>query len=181
VLAITTGMRQGELLGLKWRDVDLEGNGLHVRATLQKIEEGFIFTPPKTLRSRRRVALTATAVESVKRHRAQQARERLALGPAWQDHDLVFPDATGGPMEGRYLLRHYFRPLLRRAGLPPIRFHDLQHTTATLLLAQGIHPKVVSEMLGHTTIGITLDTYSHVLPEMQREAATALDRLLNSG
>ena len=171
-------MRQAELLGLKWRDIDLEDAGLQVRATLQKVGGMFIFTAPKTQRSRRRVAMTATAVEALKRHRTRQARERLALGPAWQDNDLVFPDAVGGPMEGRYVLRHYFRPLLRRAGLPPIRFHDFRHTTATLMLTQGIHPKVVSEMLGHTTIGITMDIYSHVLPEMQREAAHTLDRLL---
>jgi integrase len=92
---------------------------------------------------------------------------------------MVFLDAVGGLMEGCYVLRHYFRPLLRRAGVPPIRFHDLRPTTATLMLTQGVHPKVVSEMLGHTTIGITVDIYSHVLPEMQREAATALDHLLS--
>ncbi len=105
----------------------------------------------------------------MRRHRLRQAEMQSAAGPAWQDTDLVFTDALGEPLEGRYVLRHYFRPRLRRAGLPVIRFHDLRHTTATLLLAQGIHPKVVSEMLGHTTIGITLDTYSHILPEMQRE------------
>lgn len=179
VLALTSGMRQAELLGLKWRDIDLDGAWLQVRATLQKVGGRFIFTAPKTQRSRRRVALTAAAVEALKRHRARQEGERLALGPAWQNNDLVFPNAVGGPMEGRFVLRHYFRPLLKRWGLPPIRFHDLRHTTATLMLSQGIHPKVVSEMLGHTTIGITLDIYSHVLPEMQREAADTLDRLLH--
>jgi hypothetical protein len=110
--------------------------------------------------------------------RARQAHDRLALGPAWQDNDLVFPDPIGGPMEGRFVLRHYFRPLLKKAAVPPIRFHDLRYTTATLMLSQGVHPKVVSEMLGHTTIGITLDINSHVLPEMQREAANTLDQLL---
>lgn len=119
------------------------------------------------------------AVESLKQHAARQAKSRALVGPAWQENDLVFADAVGGPLEGRHALRHYFRPLLECAGLPRIRFHDLRHTRATLLLAQAVHPKVVSEMLGHTTIGITLDTYSHVLPQMQCDAATTLDRLLS--
>jgi integrase len=178
VLAITTGMRQGELLGLKWRDVDLDAAWLRIRVTVRKLHGEFIYTPPKTERSRRGVALTAIAVAALRRHQVRQEEAKTTAGLAWQDHDFVFPDAIGGPMEGRYVLRHYFRPMLRRAGLPPIRFHDLRHTTATLLLGQGIHPKVVAEMLGHTTIGITLDTYSHVLPQMQREAARVLDRLL---
>jgi integrase len=179
VLALTTGMRQGELLALKWRDIDLDAGWLRIHSTVRKLRGAFIYAPPKTKRSRRAVALTAMAVESLKQHRIRQARAKALVGPAWQENDLVFTDTVGGPLEGRHLLRHHFRPLLQRAGLPPSRFHDLRHTTATLLLAQGVHPKVVSEMLGHTTIGITLDTYSHVLPQMQREAATTLDRLLN--
>ena len=178
VLALTTGMRQGELLALKWRDLDLDGGQLHVRTTVRKLRGQFLYAPPKTKRSRRAVALTSMAVEALERHRLRQAEMQSAAGSAWQEHDLVFSDALGCPLEGRYVLRHHFRPLLRRAGLPVIRFHDLRHTTATLLLAQGVHPKVVSEMLGHTTIGITLDIYSHVLPEMQREAAHTLDLLL---
>jgi integrase len=179
VLALTTGMRQGELLALKWRDIDLDAEWLRIHATVRKLRGAFIYAPPKTKRSRRGVALTTMAIEALKRHGVRQAEAKAIVGPAWQDNDLVFADAVGGPLEGRHVLRHYFRPLLPTAGLPPIRFHDLRHTTATLLLAQGIHPKVVSEMLGHTTIGITLDTYSHVLPEMQREAATSLDQLLS--
>jgi integrase len=179
VLALTTGMRQGELLALKWHDIDLGAGWLRIHATVRKLRGVFIYAPPKTKRSRRGVALTTKAIEALKRHKEHQEQAKVLVGPAWKDGDLVFADAVGGPLEGRHVLRHYFRPLLQRAGLPPIRFHDLRHTTATLLLAQGIHPKVVSEMLGHTTIGITLDTYSHVLPEMQREAATSLDRLLN--
>lgn len=179
VLALTTGMRQGELLALKWRDIDLDTGWLRIHTTVRKLHGRFIYAPPKTKRSRRAVALTAMAVESLKQHRVRQARAKALVGPAWQENDLVFADAVGGPLEGRHMLRHYFRPLLERAGLPSIRFHDLRHTTATLLLAQGVHPKVVSEMLGHTTIGITLDTYSHVLPQMQRDAATTLDRLLS--
>jgi integrase len=179
VLALTTGMRQGELLALKWRDIDLDAEWLRIHATVRKLRGAFIYAPPKTKRSRRGVALTTMAIEALKRHGVRQAEAKAIVGPAWQDNDLVFADAVGGPLEGRHVLRHYFRPLLQAAGLPPIRFHDLRHTTATLLLAQGIHPKVVSEMLGHTTIGITLDTYSHVLPEMQREAATSLDQLLS--
>lgn len=179
VLALTAGMRQGELLALRWRDLDLDAGWLHIHVTVRKLRGQFIYAPPKTKRSRRAVALTSLAVAALQRHRVRQAEAKTMVGPAWQDNDLVFVDAVGGPLDGKHLLRHYFRPLLQRAGLPAIRFHDLRHTTATLLLAQGIHPKVVSEMLGHTTIGITLDTYSHVLPEMQREAASSLERLLS--
>src|SRR5260221_2129398 len=178
VVALTTGMRQGELLALKWHDLDLEAGWLHIHATVRRLRGEFVYAPPKTRRSRRAVALTSMAVEALHRHRIHQADMRSHAGLAWQDHDLIFCDPLWGPLEGPYGLRHHFRPLLRRAGLPRIRFHDLRHTTATLLLAQGIHPKVVSEMLGHTTIGITMDIYSHVLPEMQREAAHTLDRLL---
>ena len=148
-------------------------------ATVRRLRGQFVYAPPKAKRSRRAVALTSMAVEALRRHRLRQADMRSNAGLAWQDNGLVFTDALGEPLEGRYVLRHYFRPLLRRSCPSIIRFHDLRHTMARLLLAQGIPSKVVSEMLGHTTIGITLDLYSHVLPQMQREAATMLDRLLS--
>ncbi len=130
VLALTTGIRQGELLALKWRDLDLDGGQLHMRTTVRKLRGQFLYAPPKTKRSRRAVALTSMAVEALERHRLRQAEMQSAAGSAWQEHDLVFSDALGCPLEGRYVLRHHFRPLLRRAGLPVIRFHDLRHTTA---------------------------------------------------
>jgi integrase len=181
VLAVTTGMRQGELLGLKWRDVDLDEPAIHVRATLHVVSGvGPVIAEPKTKRSRRKVALTARAVDALRRHRTLQLEERLKLGAAWNEQDIVFPNMVGNPMECIDLRRRYFRPLIQRAGLPPIRFHDLRHTAATLMLRQGTHPKVVAEMLGHAQISTTLDVYSHVLPDMQAEATAALDRLLGS-
>jgi integrase len=116
----------------------------------------------------------------LRRHRASQTAARLLLGEEWQDHDLVFPNQFGKPQDGGHLRLGQFVPLLKRAGLPRIRFHDLRHTAATLLLGSGIHPKNVSEMLGHTTVGITLDLYSHVTPTMQREAARAMDDILRT-
>jgi integrase len=178
VLAVTTGMRQGELLALKWDSIDLDRATLEVRATVKKVYGKFIFTVPKTERSRRKVALTTLAVEALRRHRAKQHAERLVLGPAWHDEGLVFPNKIGKVMDRIDLVRRDYLPLLAQAGLPSLRFHDLRHTAATMLLRQGIHPKVVSELLGHSQIAITLDTYSHVLPDMQREATVALDRLL---
>ena len=133
---------------------------------------------PKTASSRRQIALTQTAVESLRRHRVAQAEERLALGGAWEDNDLVFANEVGRPIEVRNAMRRSFLPLLKRAGLPRIRFHDLRHTAATLLLGQGVHPKVVAEMLGHSRISTTLDLYSHVTPTMQRQAAEALEAAL---
>ncbi len=119
-----------------------------------------------------------TAVDALRRHRIAQAEERLALGGAWEDHDLVFANEVGRPVEVRNLMRRSFLPLLKKAGLPRIRFHDLRHSAATLLLGQSVHPKVVAEMLGHSRISTTLDLYSHVTPTMQREAVDALESVL---
>ncbi len=118
-------------------------------------------------------------MDALRRHRARQLQERLQLGPAWQDElDLVFTNAIGGPIEKQNLVRRSFLPLLERAGLPRVRFHDLRHSAATLLPAGGIHPRVVQERLGHSTISVTMDIYSHVMPTLQREAAEHLDRAL---
>ena len=179
VLALNTGMRQGELLALRWREVDLEGGSLQVTATLQRTSEGFTFSEPKTAHSRRQMALTAPAVEALRSHRARQLEERLSMGAAWEDNDLVFANEVGRPIEGTNLIRRWFYPLLERANLPRIRFHDLRHTAATLLLGRGVHPKIVSEMLGHSQIAITLDLYSHVTPTMQRQAVEALEAALS--
>jgi integrase len=178
VLALTTGMRLGELLAVKWRDIDLDRLSLQVRATLQHTDEGLSFFQPRTKRSRRHITLTRGAVEALQRHRARQAEERLLSGAGRHDLGLVFTSTAGGPLHKSNLHFRSFKPLLQAAGLPAIRFHDLRHTAATLLFLQGIHPKVVSEMLGHASISITLDLYSHVLPNMQRDASDALDRLL---
>src|SRR5262249_49284771 len=120
-----------------------------------------------------------TALAALQRHRARQMEIQLAAGPTWQDQDLVFPDRLGTPFDGITLLRREFQPLLKRAGLPVIRFHDLRHTAASLMLLKGIHPKVVSELVGHANIGITLDLYSHVLPDLQRAAAEAMESILH--
>ncbi len=178
VLALTTGMRQGELLGLRWADVDFDREGVMVRQTLQRTSGGHSFGEPKSAKSRRRVALTKTAVDALRRHRVRQTEERLKVGPYWTDLDLVFTNHVGGPVNAGNLRRRSFWPLLDRACLPRIRFHDLRHTAATLMLGRGIHPKIVSEMLGHSQIAITLDLYSHVTETMQRDAARELDVLL---
>lgn len=183
VLAITTGMREGELLALRWRDVDLDASALQVRGTLVYLPgEGHRIGPPKTARSRRRIDLDPEAVGALRRHKARQAEERLAAGAVWAHGsvapDLVFCNEIGGSLDAVGLLRNRFHPLLERAGLPRIRFHDLRHTAATLMLLASINPKVVSERLGHASVAITLDRYSHVLPSMQRDAAALIDKAL---
>lgn len=182
VVAVSTGLRQGELLALRWGDVDLAGGALAVRATLQRTkEEGYVLRAPKTKQSQRRIILGTVATAALRAHRARQAEERLALGEAWDASlDLVFPNTLGRPMDGTNLLHYHFYPLLKRSGLPRIRFHDLRHTAATLLLGRGVNPKIVSEMLGHASISITLDVYSHVLPAMQAQAAAAMDDALGN-
>ena len=177
-VAAMTGLRQGELLGLRWRDVDLDAGTLSVRQICQWLpREGFIFRQPKTYRSARPVALSPASADRLRQHRLAQLQERLAAGPAYQDVGLVFANALGAPVHPTNLRRTWLR-IAERAGLPRLRFHDVRHAHASLLLQQGVHPKIVSERLGHSTVGITLDVYSHVLPSLQAQAASGLDALL---
>jgi integrase len=180
VLAVSTGLRQGELLGLRWEDVDFESATLRVRHTLQP--PGFPkgaparLTPPKTRRSLRSVRLPHSAVQALRRHRALQDMGRS--NGSWREQGLVFPNTLGGYADYTNLMPRHFKPLLRRAGLSDIRFHDLRHTCATLLLTEGVHPKIVSEVLGHSSVSITLDVYSHVIPGLGDAAASAMEDAL---
>ena len=178
VLAVTTGMRQGELLGLKWEDVDLASGVVRVRRTLTLAKGGPRLTEPKTKGSRRSIKLTTGALEALERHRERQENQRSSSGDNWKDWGLIFCTRRGTPIRRDNLHDKYWKPLLRRAGLPDIRFHDLRHTCATLLLTRGVHPKIVSEMLGHSSIAITLDTYSHVIPGLGEAAARAMEDAL---
>ncbi len=176
VVAVTTGMRRGELQGLRWEDVDLEAGALQVRRTLSEPKGGWIFEAPKSGKGRR-IRLTRKATAALRDHRGRQLEERMERGTLWQDHGLVFPSTVGSPLLGGNLNRA-FKATLRRAGLPEIRFHDLRHTCATLLLRQGVNPKYVQELLGHADISLTLNVYSHVLPDMGDAAAGAMDAAL---
>ncbi|MDI6871906.1 MAG: site-specific integrase [Bacillota bacterium] len=176
--AVTTGMRQGELLALRWSDVDLDARTASVQRTLKKAGLNPEFDAPKTSKGIRSVALPAELAEALRRQKAEQAEQRLKAGDRWQDFGLLFTTRLGRPISPRNLDRE-FKELLEAAGLPKeIRFHDLRHTHATLLLGQGVHLKVVSERLGHSSVSITGDIYSHVLPTMQQQAAALLDEAL---
>jgi integrase len=179
LLAVSTGMRRGELLGLRWSDVDLVTGTVAVRQTINETSEGIAFAGPKTAKSRRVLPIGATTVAALKRHRADQDGLRLGQGSAYHDADLVFCLPDGSPWSPSAFSLAFMR-LLRKTELPQIRFHDLRHTHASQLLAQGVHPKIVSERLGHANIGITLDTYSHVLPGLQQEAVAAFDQALRA-
>jgi integrase len=180
ILAVTTGLRQGELLGLKWEDVDLEEGKLQVRRTLATAKGGPpALTAPKTIKSRRSVSLTRSSVDALRSHLKRQLEEINREGSLWQENGLIFASEEGQPLKRRNVTNSKFRSLRKRAGLSAIRFHDLRHTCATLLLGRNINPKIVSEMLGHASIAITLDTYSHVLPNMQNEAAKAMEDALS--
>lgn len=171
-------MREGELLALRWRDVDLERGTLHVRATLRRVPGGgFSFDPPKSKKSQRLLLLPTAMSALLRRQRARLAEARLAAGPAWHDHDLVFPSVIGTPLDAISMLRRQFWPFLAQTDLPRIRFHDLRHTAATLLLGP-VPTKVASEYLGHSNTGITENTYQHVLPGMQAQVAAVMDTLL---
>ena len=178
VLAVTAGLRQGELLGLKWEDVDLENSLIRVRRTLIRNRGRLLLGEPKTKRSRRTVRLTEAAVQALKEHLARQIDQMERLGDLYEDQGLIFTTQRGTLVNPTNLRKRSFAPLLEKAGLLPIRFHDLRHTCATLLLSRNVNPKIVSEMLGHATIAITLDTYSHVLPTMQDSATRALEDAL---
>jgi integrase len=176
VLALTTGLRRGELLGLRWDDIDLDSRQLHVRRALQRIEGKLRMVEPKTHTSRRSVVLPQLAVRALREHRKRQNRERLRLGEAWQEHGLVFASSIGTPIEPRNINRRWDE-LRVRVGLDWLRLHDLRHACATFLLAAGVPSRTIMEVLGHSEIGVTMNVYAHVLPELRQEAADAIDHV----
>ncbi len=179
LVAIETGMRPEEYLGLQWKDVDFDNDSLSVRrALVVKKGGGFIFTEPKTKKSRRSIPISNTVKKALKAHRRKQLEEKIKLGAAYENLDLVFASEIGTPLLHGNLLRRHFKPIRDKAKLPKIRMYDLRHTTATLLLSAGENPKVVSERLGHASIVLTLDTYSHVLPTMQKTATAKMEKLM---
>ncbi|MGP6156887.1 MAG: tyrosine-type recombinase/integrase [Vulcanimicrobiaceae bacterium] len=171
-LAVTSGMRQGELFALRWQDVDLTARTVSVTRSAQEIVGEVTFVEPKTATSRRRIELAQVAVDALVRRRALADREE-------HDSELVFPSPTGGVLRKSNFLRRVFFPLRAAAGLPATaKFHNLRHTTASLMLLQGASPKVVQEVLGHANPAVTMKTYSHVLPGLTRAAADRLDEVL---
>ena len=179
VLALNTGMRQGELLALKWDDVDLERSVVQVRRTLTHSDKGFVLGEPKTKKSRRTIRLTVGAVQALRDHLTRQLEEMERVGSLYAPGGIIFATEVGTIINPSNLRNRSFKPLLGLAGLRPIRFHDLRHTCATLLLGKDVNPKIVSEMLGHASVSITLTIYSHLLPDMQEKAAKALEEALS--
>jgi integrase len=177
-VALAVGLRLGEALGLRWDAVDLDAGVLVVRSQLQRLEGKLRLTERKTSRARRTIHLPVAVVEALRRHRIRQFEERLLAGERWTETGLVFTSTIGTPCDARNVTRH-LALVLDRAGLPHVRFHDLRHTCASLLLAQNVHPRVVMEILGHSQIALTMNTYSHVMPTMQEEAASRMDAVLS--
>ena len=176
--ALMTGMRPEEYLALQWGDIDFTRGTATVQRALIRHKKEWSFEETKTARSRRTVPLPATLLHKLSEHKRKQAEERLKAGPAWQPNGLVFCSKTGTPLSIPSLTYRYFRPILKKAELPQIRLYDLRHSCATLLLIAEENPKVVSERLGHSTVVLTLDTYSHVLPTMQQQATAKLEKML---
>ena len=179
-LALATGMRPEEYLGLLWKDVDLvKGTATVQRTLIWRGGGGWYFGEPKTARSRRTIPLPPSVLKSLVEHRRRQLETRMLAGDSYQNHDLVFANTDGGPLHIRNLTNRHYKKILERAGLSKkFRLYDLRHSCATLLLSANEHPKVVSERLGHASITLTLDTYSHVLPSMQQAATEKLESML---
>lgn len=187
ITALTLGLRRGEVLGLRWSDIDLDSRTLRVNQSVQRLLTGADSGPKSELRatetktdgSRRTIALPDSVVRALRLQRAKQAQQRLAAGSEWESsHNLIFTNQAGGPLEPKVLARDY-KKLLKAADIPTsLRFHDLRHSAATLLLAQGVHPRAIMELLGHSSITVTMNTYAHVLPAMMREAADKMDSIL---
>lgn len=182
-VALSLGMRQGEILGLSWEDVDLEAKQLTIRHAQQRVKgidgQGRLtLVEPKTQRSSRVLALPQIAVSGLAAHMRRQDLERSIAGDRWQETGIVFSTSVGTMLDQRSLLRTFYG-IMRTSTLPKIRFHDLRHSAATLLLAQGVHPRFVMDLLGHSTISLTMNTYSHVLDDMKRDTASKMDDALN--
>ena len=176
-VAVGLGLRQGEALGLRWEDVDLDAGVLSVRQTLERAGSKPRFGEPKTARSRRTITMPGIVADALRRHRTRQLKKRLVAGARWQDSGLVFTTTIGTAID-KSGLHKAFKAVLRAAGLPDIRYHDLRHTAATLLLAQGVDPRTIMETLGHSQISLTMNTYAHVMPALQWEAAAKMDAIL---
>ena len=185
VTTLTLGLRRGEVLGVRWSDVDLEKRTLHISQSLQRLLTGSdvkgkksALQTTKTDGSRRSIALPDSVIRALKARRVKQAEERLAAGAEWKDCGLVFTTATGRAVEPKVLHREY-KSLLKKAELPTtLRFHDLRHSAASLLLAEGVHPRAIMELLGHSSITVTMNVYGHVMPAMMRDAADKMDAIL---
>jgi integrase len=186
LLALGTGMRRAELMGLKWQDLDFALGTLQVRRILTRVPTkaragqgpSYVETEPKTDRGRRCLFLPSFVLEALKRHRVHQLEEKQKAGPAWQDHDYVFCTSIGTHLNPTRDMLDQLKALLEKAELPDVRFHDLRHSAATALLALDTNPKIVQEVLGHSAISVTMDIYSHVLPTMQKEAMSKLNDAL---
>jgi len=177
-VAIACGLRRGEILGLRWSDVDLDASRLRVEQAMSRDEDGKrVFVEPKSERSRRTIAVPSVIVDALKAHRKGQLEERLVAGGQWRDNGLVFTNRTGGPLD-EWKLGDQLHAMLKAAELPRVRFHDLRHSCASFLLAQGVAPRAIMEILGHSQISLTLDTYSHLMPGGHEEAAHKMDQLL---
>lgn len=176
-VALALGLRQGEALGLRWQDIDFSAGTLRVSHQLQRIDTKLTLVPPKTERSRRTLVMPAMITERLHEHEKRQVAEKLWAGSKWQENGLVFANRAGGPTQARHAIRQ-FHDALAQAGLRRVRFHDLRHSCATLLLVQGVSPRVVMEVLGHSEIALTMNAYSHVVPELQLEAAQRMQAIL---
>jgi integrase len=182
-LALVTGMRRGELMGLKWQDINFATSTLQVRRILTRVPskmegKGYVESEPKTQKSRRSLIVAPFALEALEQHRIRQLEAKVKVGRLWQEHDYVFCTSVGTHLNPTRDMLDQLKALLKKAELPEIRFHDLRHSAATLLLSQGVHPKVVQEILGHSNISMTMDVYSHVLPSMQQDAINKLNTAL---
>jgi integrase len=176
-VALACGVRQGEALGLGWQDIDLEAATLAVRKQLQRVDGKLTLVEPKTQKSRRTLDLPGVCVTALRKHRARQAEERLAMGPGWHESGLVFTTRRGTPLDGTNV-GHYFRRELAKAGIRQQRFHDLRPVCASFLLLQGVSARVVMKLLGHSQISITTNLYTHVMPSLKKDAADRMDAML---
>lgn len=178
-VAIAVGLRLGEALGLRWNDVDFETGTLYVRNQLQRVDGKLTLVEPKTKKAKRSIPLPAFAVLALREHRREQDETKLANSDVWQEMGFVFASSVGTPADPRNI-RRTLSSILEDSGLPHLRFHDLRHTCATLLLAQGTDARTIMETLGHSQITLTLNTYAHVMPVLQRDAADRMEQMLGS-
>ena len=175
-LALATGMRRGELLALRWRDIDFHNKSISIQRSVSRLPGGHRVNEPKTASGKRSITLPPFVIEALQQHRVRQLETKLKAGPAWEEHDLVFCNIYGRFLNSASLY-DLFSSLLKKAGLPHMHFHDLRHSAATILLAMKVPVKVIQELLGHSNIAITLGVYGHVLPSMQDEAVDTMERL----